>query len=719
MVSQKTILLVEDEAILVMAEKKALETYGYSVLTASSGEKAIEFVNNTSGIDLILMDINLGKGMDGTQAAELILKNHDVPVVFLSSHSEREIVEKTERITSYGYVVKSSSITVLDASIKMAFKLFDANRNIRNSETKQNIMISNISDVIAVMDVEGFIKYISPNIEKWFGWKPEDLIGTDGWLTVHPDDLERIQKEYFSLLANDYASKNVEYRHKCKDGIYKPIELTATNLVHDPNINGILMNYHDITERSLADDLLRVNEERYRTLFESMSIGVFYFRPDGKISFANPFAADILGVSLDEVMQRQHTDPRWSNINEDGSKLDPDSLPSTIAMNIGKPVRNKIIGIFNQRENGYRWVRGTAIPQYRAGETSPYQVYVTMEYISELKKIEEALQESEFKYRSLIESSSDAIFCVDKNGEYQFTNQLFASTFGKTSEYFIGKTFWDIYPKEHADYRFEVTKRVFQTGQSESLEVEVPLPDRTLYFYATANPIKDKDGKVTLSLTHAVNITDRKIAEQKVQSLLAEKELILKEVHHRIKNNMNTISSVLSLQAGTLSEPMAIAAIEDAIARVQSMGILYDKLYRTADYTELSIRDYLPTLVDEVIANFPNSRMVAVVKNIDDFMLLTRPLQALGIIINELLTNIMKYAFKERESGLITVSATNIEGHVSITTQDNGTGIPASISFENSTGFGLQLVHALTQQLKGTIRMESENGTKVILEFDV
>ena len=537
-------------------------------------------------------------------------------------------------------------------------------------------------------------------------------------MTVHPGDLDRIQKEFFALLTHENTSRNVEFRYKCKDGSYKPIELTATNLVNDPNINGILMNYHDITERSLADELLRENEERYRTLFESMSIGVFYFRP-GHIIYANAFAADICGIPLEELIERQHTDPRWIYINEDGSVLAADLLPSTIAMNTGKPVRNRIMGIFNQSEKSFRWVRVTAIPQFRDGGKIPYQVYVTMEDISELKKVEAALQKSEFKYRSLIESSSDAIFCVDENGQYQFTNHLFASTFGKTADYFIGKTFWDIYPKEHADYRFEATKRVFQTGQSESLEVEVPLPDRTLYFYATANPIKDKDGKVILSLTHAVDITDRKIAEQKVQSLLAEKELILKEVHHRIKNNMNTISSVLSLQAGTLSEPLAIAAIENAMARVQSMGILYDKLYRAADYAELSIRDYLPSLVDEVVANFPNNRMVAIVKNIDDFVLMTRHLQALGIIINELLTNIMKYAFKDRESGLIMVSATNIAGHVAITTQDNGSGIPATISFENSTGFGLQLVHALTQQLKGKIRIEREHGTKVILEFDV
>ena len=129
------------------------------------------------------------------------------------------------------------------------------------------------------------------------------------------------------------------------------------------------------------------------------------------------------------------------------------------------------------------------------------------------KRAEAAPRGSEEFFRSLVECSSDAIFCVDEKGQYKFTNHLFASTFGKSPDYFIGKTFWDIYPKEHADYRFAATKRVFQTGESESLEVEVPLPDRTLFFYATANPIKDETGKVILSLTHAVDITERKRAE--------------------------------------------------------------------------------------------------------------------------------------------------------------------------------------------------------------
>jgi len=133
---------------------------------------------------------------------------------------------------------------------------------------------------------------------------------------------------------------------------------------------------------------------------------------------------------------------------------------------------------------------------------------------SERIRMEETYKDSELKYRSLIEHSSDVVFCVDKNGEYKFVNQVFASTFGKTPDYFLGKTFWDIYPKEHADHRQATSIKVFETGESQSVEVVVPLPGRTLYYIAKANPVRDAAGEVLLNLTHAIDITERKLMEE-------------------------------------------------------------------------------------------------------------------------------------------------------------------------------------------------------------
>lgn len=129
---RKKLLIVEDEVMTATLEQKMLKARGYQVITAIDGAQAIaEFNDPGNGIDLVLMDIDLGAGMDGTETAATILKDHDIPVVFLSSHTEPEVVDKTEKITSYGYVVKGSGITVLDASIKMAFKLFEAKKELK------------------------------------------------------------------------------------------------------------------------------------------------------------------------------------------------------------------------------------------------------------------------------------------------------------------------------------------------------------------------------------------------------------------------------------------------------------------------------------------------------------------------------------------------------------------------------------------------------------
>jgi len=143
MSDQKTILLVEDEAILSLIKKLQLEKEGYAVISVHTGEMALEiFSSRHLQIDLILMDIDLGEGIDGTETAKKILEKHDLPLIFLSSHTEKEFVEKTESILNYGYVVKNSSFTVLDASIKMAFKLFLGKQELqRQLDETQNLYL--------------------------------------------------------------------------------------------------------------------------------------------------------------------------------------------------------------------------------------------------------------------------------------------------------------------------------------------------------------------------------------------------------------------------------------------------------------------------------------------------------------------------------------------------------------------------------------------------
>jgi two-component sensor histidine kinase len=206
----------------------------------------------------------------------------------------------------------------------------------------------------------------------------------------------------------------------------------------------------------------------------------------------------------------------------------------------------------------------------------------------------------------------------------------------------------------------------------------------------------------------------RKRAEDKIKALLAEKELILKEVHHRIKNNMNVIMSLLAMQADALKNPEAVKSLQDASSRVRSMMVLYDKLYLSDNF-----KQYLSSLVDEIVGLFPNRKIVKVEKQINDFILDAKRLSTLGIIVTELLTNSMKYAFIGKKEGLITVSAQLEDKLATIIIKDNGNGIPEAIDFNNSSGFGMQLVDMLAKQLRGNIRIERQGGAKFILEFEV
>lgn len=217
----KTLLLVEDEAIIALTEKRWLTNEGFRVIHVTSGEEAIKTVQTGSEkIDLILMDIDLGHGgMDGTQAAREILKTHDIPLLFLSSHTEKEIVDKTEQITSYGYVVKGSTNTVLFASIKMAFKLYKANQEIkaREESLKEREFWLNASQKVAKLgsyraDFKTDIWSSSIVLSEIFGIDEKYTRSVEGWINlVHPEDRE-MMNDYLHKIFEEQIQFDKEYR---------------------------------------------------------------------------------------------------------------------------------------------------------------------------------------------------------------------------------------------------------------------------------------------------------------------------------------------------------------------------------------------------------------------------------------------------------------------------------------------------------------------------
>ncbi len=277
--NNKTILLVEDEAIIAISQKLALEKFGYNVLSAHTGEKAIEIFNNKN-IDLILVDIDLGKGIDGTETAEIILKKHNVPVVFLSSHTEPEFIHKMEKITSYGYVVKNSLGIILDASIKMAFKLFEAHEKVKNelaerkiaeetllnSENRYRVLIDLAVDGILLGSNEGIITDANECMCEILRMKREDFIGKH--VSLLPFTKESIEKNPLRFDLLQKGETVISERSLIRpDGIIATIEMRS-KMMPDGSYQSI---YRDISERKSAEEKLRESEEKFRNLFENMN----------------------------------------------------------------------------------------------------------------------------------------------------------------------------------------------------------------------------------------------------------------------------------------------------------------------------------------------------------------------------------------------------------------------------------------------------------------
>jgi len=331
-----------------------------------------------------------------------------------------------------------------------------------------------------------------------------------------------------------------------------------------------------------------------------------------------------------------------------------------------------------------------------------------------IRQREEALRESEEIFNQFLLHSPVYVFFKDAEIKSLRLSANYEKMLGKPLSELIGKTMEDLFPYDFARKMIEDDKRILHENKVVTIDEEFD----GRYYSTIKFPFQIAD-KTKYLAGFTIDITESKQAEEKIQNLLKEKELILQEVHHRIKNNMNTIKGLLTLQLSAEENPTAAASLRDAESRVQSMIMLYDKLYCSQNYRELPIKDYLQSLTESVIGTFSNRGTVKTKMDIKDFILNVNTLSPVGIIVNELLTNMMKYAFAGRESGLITLSASMNGSRAVIVIQDNGIGIPESISFEKHTGFGLDLVNLLTEQIGGKIKIERGEGTKFILEFDV
>ena len=226
-----------------------------------------------------------------------------------------------------------------------------------------------------------------------------------------------------------------------------------------------------------------------------------------------------------------------------------------------------------------------------------------------------------------------------------------------------------------------------------------------------------KNSHLNTLLTSANN--DIALKNQQLESSILKIQTLIKEIHHRVKNNMQIISSLLNMQRNDQKNDSVAEALDESKRRIQSMALVHQKLYETEDLSHIKVKEYVEQLVDSVESTLTQNT-IAPTKNIDvptELLFNIDTMIPLGLILNELITNSYKYAFEKNKENTISVSITQKESYFQLIYSDNGTGMPENIDFKNSGTLGLELIHILTEQLEGKIEYKKTTLSSFIIEF--
>jgi PAS domain S-box-containing protein len=330
-----------------------------------------------------------------------------------------------------------------------------------------------------------------------------------------------------------------------------------------------------------------------------------------------------------------------------------------------------------------------------------------------------ALVESEKQFRTLTSMSPSGIYLSDANGDCLYVNERWCKMAGLTADE-AGGTGWirGIYPEDREKIKQSWYNMVSSKGNWEKEYRFQDKKGKITWVYGVAVPSYDADGVVNGYIGTNVDISERKRAEEKIRASLNEKELLLKEIHHRIKNNMTVISGLLKLQSQSFEDPHVIRAFSESKQRIRSMALVHEKLYNARDLSQIDFSNYIPDLVNQISqTNGLQREKISLNIQANNISMGIDSAVPCGLIINELVTNAFKYAFPGKRQGEISITLSHSNNDYSLEVSDNGAGLPLNIDFQNISSFGLYLVNLLTQQLKGTVEIDRSKGTSIKITF--
>jgi PAS domain S-box-containing protein len=326
-----------------------------------------------------------------------------------------------------------------------------------------------------------------------------------------------------------------------------------------------------------------------------------------------------------------------------------------------------------------------------------------------------------FLFDQIIDMVPIPIFIKDKDGRYIDCNIAFTEFLATPREKIIGKTAQDMWKREEAEVFSAQDRDLIAAGGSQVYETALTSADGAPHIVQfTKKIVADSSGRLLGILGTIFDITDQKAKEARIEQLLKDKETILHEAHHRIKNNMSTVMGLLSLRMDSGIPEEARVVLEEATTHIGGMALLYDKLYRSQSTEEIVLGDYLSDLLGEAKGLFEIGADIEVEVAVPEIRVSAKNASNLGIIFNELLTNSAKYAFGSTASPLVAVTGTVDRDRIILDYRDNGRGLPADFDIESSRGFGIGVIREVASSLGGCAeRLRTEVGAAFRISLPV
>jgi len=335
---------------------------------------------------------------------------------------------------------------------------------------------------------------------------------------------------------------------------------------------------------------------------------------------------------------------------------------------------------------------------------------------------EKRLSESEEKFRSVAQSAVDGIITTDANGNIVLFNESLLNIFGFDKNEIEGKPVTMLMPQRYWKIFEESLVQFQKTGlhghAGETFETTGLRKDGSEFPFEISLATWSSKGKLfTTSIIR--NITERKQMEEELEKSLQEKEMLLKEIYHRVKNNLMVISSLLNLQARYIKDKEALGIFRESQNRAKSMALIHERLYRSDDLKRINFGEYIRTLAADLFHTYAaDPSLIKLSINVEDVMLDINTAIPLGLVVNELISNSLKHGFPEGREGKINIDFHSEDATLILTVFDNGVGFPTDLDFRNTESLGLRLVNSLTEQIDGKIELDRSQGTEFKITFE-